>query len=141
MAVEHQSIQQVSQLLDLFEKHVAGGNIELKTCSIESIARVLERLAASASKLENSSWTNILQRIWLRVLDHSNDRGFETGRTKAATALGPFTDVLVRHKTAQDSWRHLVDAIQGGIRETLKEEKSAMVLRVLDPAAARLLQL
>lgn len=137
----------MSQLLDLFEKHMVGGNIELKTCSIESIARILEKLAASASKLESPSWTNILRRIWLRVLDHSNDRGFETGRTKAATALGSFTDVLVRHKPAanpassQDDWRHLVDTIQKGIRETLKEENSAMVLRVLDPAAARLLQL
>jgi hypothetical protein len=126
----------------MFEKHIVGANLELKTCSIESITLVVERLAASNLKLENGAWTSILRKIWLRILDHSNDRGFEAGRTKAATALGAFIDPLTRHKTAVNSpeCRDLVEMIRKGIGQTLKDEKSAMVLRVLNPVAVRLLQ-
>ncbi|KAF8247482.1 ARM repeat-containing protein [Wilcoxina mikolae CBS 423.85] len=139
---EEAGIQQISQLLDIFDKHIVGANLELKTCSIESITLVVERLVASNLKLENDAWTNILRRIWLRILDHSNDRGFENGRTKAAAALGIFLDCLTRHKTVINSpeCRDLVEMIRKGIGQTVKDEKSAMVLRVLDPIAARLLQ-
>jgi hypothetical protein len=126
----------------MFEKHIVGANIELKTCGVDSVALVVKRLEESTVKMGNKAWTNTLERFWVRIAGHGSDRAFEAGRIKAGTAMESFTTLLVRYKTANNTGEsgELIGKIQRETQQMLLSEQSPMVLRVLDPAAARLRQ-
>ena len=134
-------LEQVSRIVGMLEKHIAGTNIELKTCGIDSVTLVIQRLAQSQTKLGDNAWKLVLGRVWDRIVEHGNDRGFEAGRVKTASSLEYFTTVLRRYKLEVNTpdCHEFIGKVQADVKKTLENEKSPVVLRVLDSAAVTLL--
>jgi predicted transcriptional regulator len=131
-------------LLGLIDNHTAGSAIEVKSSTIESVSTLLDRLAVAKLEPQERSWTALLRRIWQRVLEHSTDRNYEAGRIKAVAAFEPYTSVLKRHKQCggdSEECVELVSTVRRDIETLVKEEKSPMVLRVLNPATSSILRM
>jgi hypothetical protein len=92
----------------------------------------------------DKAWAGIIGRLWIRITGHGNDRAFEAGRTKAATAIELFATILIRYLETSSSTgesRELINKIQAEVKQMVQSERSPVVLRILDPAAASLLQI
>lgn len=118
-------------MLDILEEHMAGANYEVKTCGAECLGRIIDRLSLPALNLDDKDWDKLLERIWPRVLENSRDRGHENVRLKAASAIVGFLK-LQEHG-------NIWGAVREDLRQTLAEERSSVVLQVMESAVTRFL--
>lgn len=128
----------------MFDAHVIGGGLDLKSCSIEGTQLFLTRVSATEGLLSGSEWGPALGRAWKRVCEHLADKNFLSGRIKAVGALQPFGKAMELYKVStpgKEQYQNLADKVSKDIKEALEQEKAPMVLQVLEPAAAALLRI
>lgn len=112
---------------------MAGANYEVKTCGAECLERIIDRLSSSLPTLGlgDQDWDSLLGRIWPRVLENSRDRGHENVRLKGASAIVGFLKL--------QGHGNIWGTIQDDLRQTLAEERSSVVLQVMESAVTRFL--
>lgn len=118
-------------MLDLLDERMAGANYEVKTCGAECVERMIDRLSSAALNLDDKDWDELLGRLWSRILENSRDRGHENVRLKAASA----TVGLLKLQGHGNIWGR----IREDLRQTLAEERSSVVLQIMEPAVTRFL--
>lgn len=123
--------KEVLQILDLLEEHMAGANYEVKTCGAECLERIIDRLSSPTLDLGDNDWDSLLERIWPRVLENSRDRGHENVRLKGASAIVGFLKL--------QGHGNIWGTIRDDLRQTLAEERSSVVLQVMESAVTRFL--
>lgn len=110
---------------------MAGANYEVKTCGVECVERIISKLSSASPALDDKDWNELLGRLWPRVLENSRDRGHENVRLKAASAIVS----LLKLQGHGNIWGR----IREDLRQTLAEERSSVVLQVMEPAVTRFL--
>lgn len=140
MLIFPDALSQAKKLLDIFDAHVIGGDVELKTCSVEGSEVFLARLAA-VEKL-GAEWDEVLRRAWKRVMEHLADKNYLAARVKAVEAVKTVGKVMGRYRDgtgAGEGYMELVKKVREELEERVREEKAPMVAQVLRPAVMELL--
>jgi hypothetical protein len=127
----------------MFDGHVIGGDVELKSCSVEGIEVFLSRLSAVGGLLTPpADWAATLTRAWRRVLEHLSDKNFMAARIKAVDAIRTFQGVMQEYKkssAASEDYKKVAKKVTEDLNVVLQEEKAPMVLQVLTPAAEKII--